>query len=73
VLYASWKEWAEDEGERGAAFKSQRWVLKQLETRKIVIAHDRRFVYGIGLVEEREESNETMSQSTRGQRRRAEA
>ena len=73
VLYAAWKEWAEDEGERGAAFKSQRWVLKQLETRKIVIAHDRRFVYGIGLVEEREESNETMSQSTRGQRRRAEA
>ena len=73
VLYASWREWAEDEGERGAAFKSQRWVLKQLETRKIVIAHDRRFVYGIGLVEEREESNETMSQPTRGQRRRAEA
>jgi putative DNA primase/helicase len=73
VLYAAWKEWAEDEGERGAAFKSQRWVLKQLETRKIVIAHDRRFVYGIGLVEEREESHETMSQSTRGQRRRAEA
>jgi len=73
VLYAAWKEWAEDEGERGAAFKSQRWVLKQLETRKIVIAHDRRFVYGIGLVEEREEANETVSQVTRGQRRRAEA
>jgi putative DNA primase/helicase len=73
VLYAAWKEWAEDEGERGAAFKSQRWVLRQLETRKIVIAHDRRFVHGIGLVEEREESSEPMAQLTRGQRRRAEA
>jgi putative DNA primase/helicase len=73
VLYAAWKEWAEDEGERGAAFKSQRWVLRQLETRKIVIAHDRRFVHGIGLVEEREESLEPMAQLTRGQRRRAEA
>jgi len=73
TLYATWKEWAEDEGERGAAFKSQRWVLKQLETRKIIISHDRRFVYGVGLVEERAEPSEQSAQPTRGQYRRAEA
>lgn len=72
AMYLAWKQWAEDEGERGASFKSQRWVLKQLETRRIVLEHDRRFVYGVGLIDERSEPWEEATQPTRGQLRRAE-
>lgn len=32
-IYIAWKDWAEDEGDRSAQMKSQRWLLRQLGTR----------------------------------------
>lgn len=49
-LYAAWKQWAEDEGERAAAFKSQRWLVYNLTFRKLAVAQNR-YVEGIGLVD----------------------
>jgi putative DNA primase/helicase len=49
-LYAAWKEWAEDEGERSASYKSQRWLVYNLSVRKL--AHvEKRYLTGIGLVD----------------------
>jgi phage/plasmid-associated DNA primase len=72
-LYAAWRQWAEDEGERGAAMKSQRWLFTQLLTRGIFGKHDhdkRMINHGIGLVDDTRESLEQLP--TRGQARRAE-
>jgi putative DNA primase/helicase len=33
LLYAAWREWAEDEGDKAAFAKSQRWLLRQLGVR----------------------------------------
>ena len=33
LLYAAWREWAEDEGDKAAFAKSQRWLLRQLGDR----------------------------------------
>ena len=33
LLYAAWREWAEDEGDKAAFAKSQRWLLRQLSDR----------------------------------------
>lgn len=72
MLYAAWKQWAEDEGERAASYKSQRWVLKQLELRNLVPEHDRRFVYGVGLIQDRPDSEDVLTLPSRGQNRRGE-
>ena len=49
-LYLAWKQWAEDEGERGASFKSQRWLVYNLSFRKLVHV-EKRYLIGIGLVD----------------------
>lgn len=33
ALYVAWKEWAQDEGDKSAEYKSQRWLTRQLTTR----------------------------------------
>jgi putative DNA primase/helicase len=33
LLYAAWREWTEDEGDKAAFAKSQRWLLRQLSAR----------------------------------------
>lgn len=48
-LYAAWREWAEDEGERAASYKSQRWLVQTLKSRGIVVSDDRNVVNGLGL------------------------
>jgi len=55
MLYDAWKEWAEDEGERGASFKSQRWLVQQLLTRygeSGAVSHNRSNVFGVGMIDE---------------------
>jgi hypothetical protein len=69
-LYAAWKEWAEDEGERSASYKSQRWLVQQLVMRKI-ITHDRLNVRGLGIVDDAHQDADE-KRFTRGQMRRAE-
>lgn len=73
-LYDLWKEWAEDEGERGAAFKSQRWLVQQLVIRygeSGAVSHNRSTVFGVGMLDEfRDEPSEPAF--TRGQLRRSE-
>jgi hypothetical protein len=46
--------------------------LKQLELRNLVPEHDRRFVYGVGLIQDRPDSEEVIFVPSRGQNRRAE-
>jgi putative DNA primase/helicase len=70
-LYAAWKEWAEDEGERSASYKSQRWLVQQLLARKIAGRRDKHSVYGVGLVDDAHQDDES-PRYTRGQMRRAE-
>jgi len=72
-LYAAWRQWAEDEGERAAGMKSQRWLFNQLLTRGIFGKddHDKRMINaGIGLVDDTRDTMEPLQ--TRGQARRAE-
>ncbi len=69
-LYAAWKEWAEDEGERSASYKSQRWLVQQLVMRKI-ITHDRLNVRGLGIVDDAHQDADE-KRYTRGQMRRGE-
>lgn len=71
-LYGAWKEWAEDEGERDAGRKSQRWLTAQLMTRGM--SDDRTYMYGLGIVTDRYGSAGNVTQMpTRGQIRRGEA
>jgi hypothetical protein len=54
-LYDAWKEWAEDEGERGATFKSQRWLVQQLKSRFAeagLVSDNRSSVFGVGILDE---------------------
>ena len=74
TLYDAWKEWAEDEGERGAAFKSQRWLVQQLLTRYAeigAVSHNRSSMFGIGMLDEfrtaPEEARPSRSQMRRGE------
>jgi putative DNA primase/helicase len=74
TLYDAWKEWAEDEGERGAAFKSQRWLVQQLLTRYAeigAVSHNRTSVFGIGMLDEfrttPDEARPSRSQMRRGE------
>ena len=70
-LYAAWKEWAEDEGERDASRKSQRWLTTQLLTRGM--RDDRTHVIGLGVKTERYETAHNVTPlPTRGQLRRGE-
>lgn len=70
-LYAAWKEWAEDEGERDASRKSQRWLTTQLITRGM--RDDRTHVIGLGVKTERYETAHNVTPlPTRGQLRRGE-
>lgn len=69
-LYSAWREWAEDEGERSASYKSQRWLVQQLLARKIV-GHDRNSVHGLGIVDDAHTDAEE-KRYTRGQMRRGE-
>jgi len=55
ALYDAWKEWAEDEGERGATFKSQRWLVQQLKSRfgeAGLVSDNRSSVFGVGILDE---------------------
>lgn len=72
-LYTAWRQWAEDEGERAAGMKSQRWLFTQLLTRGIFGKgdYDKRMInHGIGLLDDSRETLEPMP--TRGQTRRGE-
>ena len=54
-LYDLWKEWAEDEGERGAAFKSSRWLVQQIMSRygeTGAVSYTRSTVFGVGMLDE---------------------
>jgi putative DNA primase/helicase len=33
AMYLAWREWAQDEGDKSAEYKSQRWLTRQLTTR----------------------------------------
>lgn len=70
-LYAAWREWAEDEGERAASYKSQRWLVTQLLARRMAGGQDRNTLKGIGLREE--ERVEEAERPSRGAIRRGEA
>jgi putative DNA primase/helicase len=50
-LYLAWKDWAEDEGDRSAQMKSQRWLMTQLGKRFGCEAggNGRRLIVGIRL------------------------
>ena len=73
-LYDLWKEWAEDEGERGASFKSLRWLVQQIMSRygeSGAVSYNRSSVFGVGMLDEfRDEPIE--ARPTRAQVRRGE-